>query len=74
MRARGALQQAACCLRLAVCPCRIRLHPGRNSPCCYVYETCAGRRRQSARGYRIDQGVISAACSVALVSDGWWLR
>lgn len=55
MRARGALRQAACRLRLAACPYHIRLHPGWNSSDCDVYKTRAGGRRQSARGYRIDQ-------------------
>ena len=55
MQPRSALQQASCRLRLAACPYRIRLHPGRNSPYYYVYETRAGGRSQSARGYRIDR-------------------
>ena len=55
MHPRSALQQASCRLRLAACPYRIRLHPGRNSPYYYVYETRAGGRSQSARGYRIDR-------------------
>ena len=55
MQPRSALQQASCRLRLAACPYRIRLHPGRNSPYYDVYETRAGGRSQSARGYRIDR-------------------
>ena len=55
MRPRSDLQQAACRLRLAACPYRVRLHPGRNSPYYYVYETCTGGRSQSARGFRVDR-------------------
>ena len=55
MLPRGALQQACSRLRLAGCPYRIRLHPGRNSPYLYVYETQRGGRSQSARGFRVDQ-------------------
>ncbi|MEB3354168.1 MAG: hypothetical protein VKM34_08030 [Cyanobacteriota bacterium] len=55
MQRRSAQQQAFCRLRLAACPYRIRLHPGRNSPYDDVYETRTGGRSQSARGYRIDR-------------------
>ena len=52
MEARGALKQAQGRLRLAGCPYRLRVHPGRNSPYLHVYETRRGGRTQSAKGYR----------------------
>ncbi len=52
MEARGALKQAQRRLRLAGCPYRLRVHPGRNSPYLHVYETRRGGRTQSAKGYR----------------------
>ncbi len=54
MEPRGTLKQALERLRLAACPYRIRLHPGRSSPYLHVYETRRGGRTQSARGYRRD--------------------
>lgn len=51
MEARGALRQAQGRLRLAGCPYRLRVHPGRNSPYLHVYEIRRGGRTQSAKGY-----------------------
>lgn len=75
MRPRSDLQQAACRLRLAACPYRVRLHPGRNSPYYYVYETCTGGRSQSARGFRVDrEGDLGELVELLLAAQRKLLR
>ena len=75
MRPRSDLQQAACRLRLAACPYRVRLNPGRNSPYYYVYETCTGGRSQSARGFRVDrEGDLGELVELLLAAQRKLLR